>query len=90
MMLHSITVWLTVLVTVDRYNAVCRAIEEYGSSAHFRTVRRQVALVVIASIVYNTPRFFEHQVNLGLAPSENQQTGRCYSGGEFEMRWIGV
>jgi hypothetical protein len=63
MMLHTITIWLTVLVTVDRYNAVCRAIEEYGGPAQFRLVRRQVSLIVVASIIYNTPRFFEHQVS---------------------------
>jgi len=64
MILHTVTIWLTVLVTVDRYNAVCRAIEEYGNSNNVCLVRRQVSLVVIASVIYNIPRFFEHQVGL--------------------------
>ena len=62
MMLHTITIWLTVLVTVDRYCAVCRAVERYGSgSAMLGATRRRVAVVVTLAIVYNSPRFFEHQ-----------------------------
>ena len=62
MMLHTITIWLTVLVTVDRYCAVCRAVEQYGaSSATLGACRRRVVVVVTLAIVYNTPRFFEHQ-----------------------------
>lgn len=62
LILHTITIWLTVLVTVDRYCAVCRAVEQYGSeSATLGTARRRVVAVVVLAIVYNSPRFFEHQ-----------------------------
>jgi len=61
-MLHTITIWLTVLVTVDRYCAVCRAVEQYGSgSAALGATRRRVVAVVVLAVVYNSPRFFEHQ-----------------------------
>ena len=63
MILHTITIWLTVLVTVDRYWAVCRAVERYGSSgtAARDATRRRVVAVVALAVVYNSPRFFEHQ-----------------------------
>ena len=75
MILHTITIWLTVLVTVDRYCAVCRAVEQYGSgSATLGVTRRRVVAVVSLAIVYNSPRFFEHQArstttrSVGLRP----------------------
>jgi len=62
MILHTITIWLTVLVTVDRYCAVCRAVERYGSgSAALGTTRRRVIAVMALAVVYTSPRFFEHQ-----------------------------
>lgn len=61
-MLHTATIWLTVLVTINRYNAVCRAIEEFGATS-LRSTKIQVAVVIIFSILYNTPRFFEHRVS---------------------------
>jgi len=72
MILHTITIWLTVLVTVDRYYAVCRAVEQYGSdSATLGATRRRVVVVVTLAIVYNSPRFFEHQARIVL------QSPRC-------------
>jgi len=69
MILHTITIWLTVLVTVDRYYAVCRAVEQYGSeSATLGSTRRRVIAVVTLAIVYNSPRFFEHQARTAARP----------------------
>lgn len=62
MMLHTITIWLTVLVTVDRYCAVCRAVEQYGTVT-VKSARIRVLIVVSLSVIYNMPRFFEHQVS---------------------------
>ena len=71
MMLHTITIWLTVLVTVDRYCAVCRAVEQYGSgSATLGATRRRVVAVVVLAIVYNSPRFFEHQARTAAASTD--------------------
>jgi len=63
MIFHTVTVWLTVLVSVNRYNAVCRAVEEFGATTLLRRTRIQVAVVVVAAVVYNVPRFFEHQAS---------------------------
>ena len=62
MMLHTFTVWLTVLVTVNRYNAVCRAVEEFGNKKTLSATKVSLLVLVLLSILYNTPRFFEHQV----------------------------
>lgn len=63
MICHTVTVWLTVLVSVNRYNAVCRAVEEFGTTTQLRRTRIQIVVVVILSVVYNVPRFFEHQAS---------------------------
>ena len=65
MILHTVTVWLTVLVSVNRYNAVCRAVEEFGTTTMLRRTRVHVVIVVILSVLYNVPRFFEHQASYG-------------------------
>lgn len=59
---HTVTIWLTVLVTVNRYNAVCRAIEEFGKKT-MRRAQVQVVTVVTLAALYNIPRFFEHQAS---------------------------
>jgi len=63
MILHTVTVWLTVLVSVNRYQAVCRAMEEFGTTTLLRRTRIHVVVVVVAAVVFNVPRFFEHQAS---------------------------
>lgn len=55
-------VWVVVLVTVDRYMAVCRPL----LAVEVRTLRRTqiaVAVVLIAALHYNIPRMFEISVS---------------------------
>lgn len=59
MIAHTCTVWLTVMVTATRYISVCR-LTKNTSNRLYHDVRVQVALVVVCSIIYNIPRFFEH------------------------------
>lgn len=61
LMAHTITVWITVLVTLHRYCSICRALQTSRVYA-VRATRLQVIAVVSFSVLYNTPRFFEHQV----------------------------
>jgi len=63
MIFHTVTVWLTVLVSMNRYNAVCRAVEEFGTTTLLRRTRIHIVIVVVLSVVYNVPRFFEHQAS---------------------------
>ena len=59
MMSHTATIWMTVLVTINRYCSICRAFSR-GPNNPMRTAQLQVLLVVLLSIIYNIPRFFEH------------------------------
>lgn len=61
LMAHTITVWTTVLVTLNRYYAVCLLVGPFRSYV-LQATKLQIIAVVSFSIVYNTPRFFEHQV----------------------------
>ena len=55
---QTITIWVTVLVGVNRYIAVCKP---YSASrlCTVNQAQKQLALVVITCVVYNIPRFCE-------------------------------
>ena len=58
---QTATIWLTVLVGVNRYIAVCKPYQ----AARLCTVRQakiQLSVVVVFSVLYNVPRFFEYYV----------------------------
>jgi len=57
---QTVTVWVVVLVTVDRYIAICMPLR-----SKIRTLPRArvaVAVVIVAAVCYNIPRFFEKEV----------------------------
>ena len=57
---QTITVWLVMLVTVDRYIAICLPLR-----TNMRTLQRTklaVAVVVILAMLYNVPRFMEREI----------------------------
>ncbi len=56
----TIAVWIVLLVTLDRYIAICMPFSE-----HLRSLKRAklaVIFVVLVAIIYNVPRFFEREV----------------------------
>ncbi len=60
MMAHTATIYLTVLVSLNRYFAICHAVScsrMYG----LPVVRIQVIAVLCFSVAYNIPRFLEHK-----------------------------
>ena len=69
LMAHTTTVWLTVLVTVTRYQIICSKTVNVVASQVGRW-RVYVIGVVIFAVVYNLPRFFEHQLVAESPPSE--------------------
>jgi len=63
---QTVTIWTVLLVTVDRYMAVCRPFD-----TRMRSVDRAKKLfvgVVVAAIIYNIPRFFEQEVVVETKP----------------------
>ncbi|ESO12574.1 hypothetical protein HELRODRAFT_159134 [Helobdella robusta] len=60
--MHTCIVWSTVLVTVNRYRAVTRAVEDYGSASNLKPTYLHVLCIFIFSIIYNLPRFFETMI----------------------------
>lgn len=54
-------VWLVVVVTADRYIAICRPLHAPQYSTISR-IRKAVVTVWVFSILYNLPRFFERDI----------------------------
>lgn len=59
------TVWLTVLVSLERYVAICFPLKA-AVVCTMTKARRAVAAIYVVSIVYNIPRYFEMRVNQDL------------------------
>ena len=57
--LRMINGWLTVLLTVDRYIAVCRPLHAQRLCTIQRAYSNIIA-VIVASIIFCLPRFFEN------------------------------
>jgi len=55
------TVWITVLVALSRYVAICRPFQA-PRLCTMRRVQQQVAGVAVAILLYNVPRFFEFRI----------------------------
>ena len=61
MMAETCTIWLTILVTVNRYISVCRPYEA-SQLCSKPYARKHVSAVVLLAILYNIPRFFDFTV----------------------------
>ena len=61
MMTQMSTVWLTVLVSMERYVAICHPLKA-ASICTYTKVRRAVIIIYSVSILYNIPRFVEFRV----------------------------
>ncbi|XP_064628038.1 FMRFamide receptor-like [Lineus longissimus] len=55
---HSLTVWLVVVITIDRYIAVCYPLKSVNICTRGRA-RRVIAILVISLTLFSLPRFFE-------------------------------
>ena len=55
------TVWITVLVALSRYVAICRPYQA-PLLCTMRRIRQQLAAVALAIVLYNAPRFLEYRV----------------------------
>lgn len=64
-------VWMTVMVTVDRYTALCSPFSKFRICIK-RNLTKLTLLLVIVIIIYNIPRFFEVQLQEGWNDVENR------------------
>ena len=72
---QTAAVWLVVVVTADRYIAICRPLHAPQYSTISR-IRRAVLVVWIFSILYNLPRFFEREIHSVFDNSTNTTSVR--------------
>ena len=59
-MFQTTTVWIILVITVDRYLAVTRPFSAYTKKRQH--MKAYVALVCLVAALYNIPRFFEREV----------------------------
>ena len=60
-MAQTLTVWTTVLLAINRFIAVCRPFHA-TTLCTIKKARYQVIAVVAFSLLFNLPRFFQHQI----------------------------
>ena len=72
-MAQTATVWLVVVLTADRYIAICRPLHAAQYSTVSR-VRSAVATVWIVAALYNLPRFFERVVVVDVSANSTSPT----------------
>ena len=57
------TIWVTVLVAVNRYIIVCRPLRA-SQWCTISKVKIQLAVVLVLAVVSNIPRLIQYQVNI--------------------------
>ena len=67
---QTATVWMVLLVTTDRYIAICKPLNTQLRSTNRAMVG--MALVALLAIVYNIPRFFERKIIYTFDPCTNK------------------
>ena len=70
---QTCAVWLVVILTTDRYIAICRPLHACQYSTRSRA-RRAVIVVWVLSVLYNLPRFFERNTVAVTDPVSNVTT----------------
>jgi len=56
---QTATIWLTVLISTERYVAICAPLK--AGRVGVRKVRLAIVIIGIVSVVFNVPRFFEYR-----------------------------
>ena len=56
---QTITIWMVMLVTIDRYIAICMPLTQLRSVERAKIT---VIIIVVAAVIYNIPRCFEREI----------------------------
>jgi len=56
---QTATIWLTVLISTERYVAICKPLS--AGRVGVGKVRLAIVAIVVISVAFNAPRFFEYQ-----------------------------
>ena len=78
---YTATIYVTVLVTINRYMAVCKP-HNTARYCSLQASHRQVLYIVLFAVVYNIPRFFEFEKK-EVCSGVNQTTLQFGTGGLF-------
>jgi len=57
---QTATIWLTVLISTERYVAICAPLRA-GGRVGVGKVRLAIVVIALTSVVFNVPRFFEYR-----------------------------
>ena len=60
--IRLVCTWLVVLLTVDRYIAVCHPLKAQ-SSCTVNKARRNILILFVAAALFSLPRYFEHRLD---------------------------
>ena len=82
MMTQMSTVWLTVLVSSERYVAICYPLQA-ASTCTIPKMRKAVLSIYIGSVLYNIPRYFEFYVT-----QEGSSIGKTEVGTNVIYRYL--
>ena len=63
MMSQTTTIWVTVLVGINRYIAVCKPYQA-SRLCTVQQARKQLAIVILISCLYSLPKFFEAKLEI--------------------------
>lgn len=64
------SIWMTVLISAERFVAICAPLR-VSRSAEKHKIRRLIAVIAAASVIFNLPRFFEFTPKVEFNPSFN-------------------
>ena len=67
------TIWVVVLIAINRYIIVCRPLMA-PRWCTLSKVKIQLAIVLVAAVLYNIPKFVEHYVVYGTISTSNNGT----------------
>ena len=81
---QMVTVWLTVLVSWERFIAICRPLEA-ATVCTLSKVRSIILIIFAVSIIFNIPRYFEYDLHMHKTIVANNFLYSLYSGAFYSL-----